>query len=405
MKKFQRFCTLFLLMIGLCSFALHAQSYAGLWRQVEQAQKKSLPQTVVKLTEKIYRKAELEKNAPQMLKAYICREAYQERLTPDSLYTNLKKLESWVESEKNLVNKAILHSLLAREYSDYMRHNRRQLSDRTALDVDEVPADIREWSTNLFVAKVDEHNLASLKDSVCLLEVSSKEYVPFVELEDGSRFYGHDMYHLLAARAVDTYQLLDGFQVDTLQRARINSVYTNMINAYRHRVGAEDAVVLATLDYWKWKSTGGGISREPYATYRERKERLDKEYLEVLDNLIREYGGREICAEVYIDKAGWLRGLGASYMDEVLQVCDKGVKRYPAYKRINELRNIRESVLQPYLNVSTQESVYPGDSLKLNVGYRNLKGFTLNLYRTNLSEVPWMDTGINKAFYQKHARK
>ena len=29
MKKFQRFCTLFLLMIGLCSFALHAQSYAA----------------------------------------------------------------------------------------------------------------------------------------------------------------------------------------------------------------------------------------------------------------------------------------------------------------------------------------------------------------------------------------
>lgn len=92
-------------------------------------------------------------NAPQMLKAYICREAYQERLTPDSLYTNLKKLESWVESEKNLVNKAILHSLLAREYSDYMRHNRRQLSDRTALDVDEAPADIREWSTNLLLLR------------------------------------------------------------------------------------------------------------------------------------------------------------------------------------------------------------------------------------------------------------
>lgn len=124
MKKFQRFCTLFLLMIGLCSFALHAQSYAGLWRQVEQAQKKSLPQTVVKLTEKIYRKAELEKNAPQMLKAYICREAYQERLTPDSLYTNLKKLESWVESEKNLVNKAILHSLLSLEFQVMYSHHR-----------------------------------------------------------------------------------------------------------------------------------------------------------------------------------------------------------------------------------------------------------------------------------------
>ena len=68
MKKFQRFCTLFLLMIGLCSFALHAQSYAGLWRQVEQAQKKSLPQTVIKLADEIYRKGRQEQNAPQMLK-------------------------------------------------------------------------------------------------------------------------------------------------------------------------------------------------------------------------------------------------------------------------------------------------------------------------------------------------
>ena len=178
-----------------------------------------------------------------------------------------------------------------------------------------------------------------------------------------------------------------------------------MINAYRHRAGAEDAVVLATLDYWKWKVTGGGISREPYATYRERQEQLNKEYLEVLDSLIREYGTHEICAEAYICKADRLRGLGGTYIDEALQTCDEGVKRYPAYKRINELRNIRENILQPYLDINTQGSIYPGDSLELNVAYRNLKGFTLNLYRTNLSEVPWMDTGISRAFYQKHARK
>lgn len=405
MKKFQRFCTLFLLMIGVCFLSLHAQSYDNLWKQVEQAQKKSLPQTAVKLTGKIYRKAELEKNAPQMLKAYIYREAYQERLTPDSLYTNLRNLESWVKSEPNPVSKAILHSLLAREYADYMRGNRRLLSERTSLDVDEAPADIREWSDNLFVAKVDEHNLASLRDSLRLLEVSSKEYVPFVVLEDGSRFYGHDMYHLLATRAVDTYRLLDGFRVDSLQRARIGGIYTEMIKAYRHRNGAEDAVILATLDYWKWKVAGGGINREPYAAYRERKEELNKEYLEVLDNLIREYGTREVCAEVYICKADRLRSLGGTYIDEALQTCDEGVKRYPAYKRVNELRNIRENILQPYLDINTQGSVYPGDSLKLDVTYRNLKGFTLNLYRTNLSEIPWMDTGISKAFYQKHAHK
>ena len=174
---------------------------------------------------------------------------------------------------------------------------------------------------------------------------------------------------------------------------RIAGIYEGMINTYRHRAGAEDATVLATLDYWKWKRTGSGISREPYATYRERKAQVDKEYLGALDNLIREYGAREICAEAYICKADLLRNMGASHMDEALQTCDEGVKRYSAYKRVNELRNIRESILQPHLDINTQGSIYPGDSLELNVSYRNLKGFTLNLYRTDLSEVPWMDTG------------
>lgn len=50
---------------------------------------------------------------------------------------------------------------------------------------------------------------------------------------------------------------------------------------------------------------------------------VDKEYLGALDNLIREYGAREICAEAYICKADLLRNMGASYMDEALQTCDE----------------------------------------------------------------------------------
>ena len=66
MNKIRSFFTLLLLMIGLCLSTLQAQSYNSLWKQVEQAQKKSLPQTVVKLTGQIYRKAEQEKNVPQI---------------------------------------------------------------------------------------------------------------------------------------------------------------------------------------------------------------------------------------------------------------------------------------------------------------------------------------------------
>ena len=404
MKRFQRICALFLLITCLGLPALRAQSYDKLWKQVEQAQKKSLPQTVIKLTGEIYRKAEKEKNAPQMLKATVCRDTYQESLTLDSLYTNLKNMELWAQAEQNPVNKAILNSLLAQEYADYMRSNRSALLSRTTLEVDEAPADIREWSANLFIDRIDRYNRASLQDSARLLEISSREYVPFVVLEDGSRFYQHDMYHLLASRAIVTYGTLNDFRVDSLMNMRINDIYANMINAYRHHNDSEDAVLLCMLDYWKWKRANG-IGRATSPAYNERNGQIDEEYLKTLNNLINLYGSREVCAEVYISKAVYLRSPGVNRLAEALQVCDEGVKRYSAYKRINELKNIREGIVQPYLTIDTQGSIYPGDSLGLSMRYRNLEGVTLNLYRTDLPGVPWMDTGINKDFYQKYARK
>lgn len=405
MKKIQRFCSLLLLLAVFGLSAVHAQSYEKLWKQVEQAQKKSLPQTVIKLTDEIYRKGEREQNAPQMLKAYLCRETYQQSLTPDSVYSNFRNMERWVLTEKNPVSKAILHSLLAREYADFMQDNRRALLSRTLLDVNEAPGDIREWSINQFVSKIDEHSRASLQDSLELLKMSAEKYVPFTILEDGSRFYRHDMYHLLASRAISSYNDLEGFNVDTLMRARINTMYGNMINAYHHRADSEDAVLLCSLDYWNWKVTGG-ISNEPYPTFGMRKQQAIKDYIQALNDLIQEYGNREVCAEVYIKKASWLRtGAEGRSIAEALKVCDEGLKRYPTYKRISELKNLREQILQPELVITTRESGYPGDSVNMNVHFSNLSGFTLNLYATTLNEVPYMDHGINKDTYKKYARK
>ncbi len=401
MKAIQRICSI-LLLATFGALALHAQTYDKLWKQVEQAQKKSLPKTVIKLADEIYRKGRQEQNAPQMLKAYICRETYQEELTPDSLYSGLKYMESWAQSEKEPVSKAILHSLLAREYAELMQKDRRTLLSRTLLDVDEVPEDVREWSISQFVDKIDGYIRTSLQDSIRLLDTSAEKYVPFVVLEDGSRFYGHDMYHLLVSRAIDTYRQLDGFNADSLVQARIERVYQDMMNAYRHRAGSEDALLLCSLDYWSWK-LADGISRQP--SFRMRREKANREYLEVLDKLIKEYGAREICAEVYIHKADYLRRSEPMRAGEALKVCAEGLKRYPAYKRINELRNIREQILHPEFVLTMNGSGYPGDSVDMRLQYCNLKGFTLNLYATTLSEVPWMDHGINKDTYKKYARK
>ena len=82
-----------ILFFSLFSSVLQAQSYNELWKEVEAAQKKDLPKTVIGVVDKIYTKAKSEKNIPQMMKAYIVRAESRIQLTPDSaqaclLYTS-----------------------------------------------------------------------------------------------------------------------------------------------------------------------------------------------------------------------------------------------------------------------------------------------------------------------------
>ena len=66
--KVKQICMMVLLWLGVIP-AVQAQTFDKLWKEVEQAEKKSLPKTVIKLTDEIYQKGEKEKNSPQMLKA------------------------------------------------------------------------------------------------------------------------------------------------------------------------------------------------------------------------------------------------------------------------------------------------------------------------------------------------
>ena len=68
--KVKQICMMVLLWLGVIP-AVQAQTFDKLWKEVEQAEKKSLPKTVIKLTDEIYQKGEKERNSAQMLKAYM----------------------------------------------------------------------------------------------------------------------------------------------------------------------------------------------------------------------------------------------------------------------------------------------------------------------------------------------
>lgn len=357
--------------------AIQAQSFDTLWKQVDQAEKKSLPKTVIELTNKIFQKAEAEKNSPQMLKAYMWRMKYKDMLAPDSFYVNVKGLEEWVQTAAKPMDRAILHSLLAGIYSDYASSNRWQLLRRTEVAGQSPVSDIREWGASTFVAQVKQHTAKALEDSLLLLDTSARTYVPFVKLGNTSAYYQHDMYHLLGSRGIDALRQLEGIAKGDSVNVEIGTIYRNMENAYLKRDDKE-GYVLVRLDYLNWKQVSDPAFR-PFQAPQGRLGLTQDPYLADLNKMIDEFKSLDICAEVYLAKSRYAREKGQETV--ALQLCDEAVKLYPRYERINALRNLKKEILSPSLSVSTDEVAYPGQMMTLQVNHKNLSGFTVQVYQ------------------------
>ena len=345
---------------------LSAQSYDDLWKELQEAEKKSLPQTAIKVADRIYEKALKEKNAGQLFKAYLTKASKQEELTPDSAYTHYAQMEEWVKQESDALNKAVLHSLLAERYAGYLSSNSYALSQRTDL-VDEVPEDLREWTANLFIQQIDAHAQASLQDEAILLQTKTDKFVPLVIKGEGSKYYGHDLFHLLVKRAISAYEQMSVEEAEALKTERIEALLQRLMKAYAQ--SNDDAYILAKLDYWNWHSEQAGETA-----------------LTELDELIMAHGQSELCAEVYLVKAERLQA--QEKFKEADAVCNEAIARYPSYRRIGALKNLKQQLYQPYVNVAYPNYEHPEAALKLQVNYSNVKGFTIYTYATPLSNIP-----------------
>lgn len=381
--KVKQICMMVLLWLGVIP-AVQAQTFDKLWKEVEQAEKKSLPKTVIKLTDEIYQKGEKEKNSPQMLKAYAWRMKYREVLNPDSLYAGLKGLEQWVKQTDQPMDRAILHSLIAGIYANYAANNQWQLRQRTEIVGQTPSADIREWTANMFVEKVRTNVKEALADSVLLLKTSSRDYIPFVELGKTSEYYHHDLYHLLASRGIDALlqvEKLGGGYTETNAvnpvKQDIIAIYGNMLSAYK-AAGLKEGYVLTALNYLEWRRGAERYIR-PLQVKGEASVLTDDTYLKALNTLKSKYASEPICAEVYLAQARY--AIEKQQQVNALQLCDEAIRLYPGYDRINALKNLREEILAPYLNVYAADQAFPNEEIELRASHKNLDGFTVRIYQ------------------------
>ncbi|WP_347084135.1 alpha-2-macroglobulin family protein, partial [Bacteroides thetaiotaomicron] len=229
---------------------------------------------------------------------------------------------------------------------------------------------------------------------VLLLNTSSRTYIPFVELGETSEYYHHDMYHLLAFRSIEALQQIEGldratpveaYSEDTSSKKQspvkqdIERIYENMLTSYKAK-GDKEGCLLTNLNYLSWKRDSSKSFREPFSVKKGGTYMMTVDPYETgLDALKTEYKSSDLCAEVYLAQANYM--IGKEQQTVALQLCDESIRLYPGYRRINALKNLREDILSPSLNVTAAATAFPGEEIKIRASHKNLDGFTLRLFQ------------------------
>lgn len=419
---------LVLVLFMLSAMVAQAQTYEKLWKDVARMEQKDLPKSVLALTETIYRKAIQERNAPEAMKAYWQAMQYRQMVTPDSIYTDIKGLEQWAQETKEPLDAAVLNAMLGDLYGSMLNGDRyNRTPDLTA--VDGFADDMREWGRDAYVRKSYEHFMRSLKDVDLLGKTSVDAFRPIVIKGDASKYFHHDMLHLLGMTAINFLSANSSYaamqypqtgRADTLSywstesflklkipqasqydyMAGVLQIYQIMLRYYSEH-SMQDAALLTDIERLAFMqnslmlySNAGQSASSPY--YRQLRAMQEK------------YASQDVCAEVYIRMAEFSRS--RSDLVEALRLAREGIRKYPRYNRIDALKNMEKEILNSRLTINAASQVYPGDSLFMKVSYCNLPSAIVTLYRVNLpaySEKLWdvQDKGLPSSCLKRVSAK
>lgn len=382
-----RYLSLIVLLVMSVFAPIQAQTYDNLWKELEVLERKDLPQSVISKAMKIYDKAKVEQNVPQMMKAYLTAMQYRSLLTPDSLKVDMNGLEQWASQTGSVEDKAILYSILG------------------------------EMAMSADVKKGLGYLQASLKDKDRLLLVPVEKLRSMVRVGEASKRYFRDnLYNLLARRAIQimqqyrwqaaakanqtnslpadmtdmdkfvTYQFVPVSDCDLT--AAVMQAYQSLLKAYDTETEREGWLLTAVdaLNYL-YRNFSGNFSNDVCQ--------------QELRKWIHTYPAVKTVPEAYLALAQFLQYQNNQV--ERLRIVREGIAGYPRYEGINQLKNIEKEILNASLSLEIA-TAYPGEQQSVKVNYKNLTGITLQLYKVNLPVTSAVLQNRTTHFESKYAR-
>ena len=336
--------------MSLMSIFSFGQRYTKLWNQVEQYEEDGKPKSAYQAAEKILKKAQRGKDKGQALCARLKMAELHQEWAPDSFFTDILDLEAMRTAEPTAAGKAVYASLLAELYE-------RNRARSQARDLELTSDDMREWTQEQYDSAAVANWHLSMQDIRALAAAKSKDWLPFIEQEEQSAYFKHDLLHVLWNRAKEQK---DDVWVGT--KDMLANMAKRIVEEYE-RLGNREAALLMSLEWVDLQH--------------------DEDDTKLLEALKTKYADMPLCTEVY------LALIDDTYNSERrVALARECIQRYPRYERLGAVRNKLNNELQPRVNWYGRSIYYPGKTYDWRVTSQNAKLLTFEILR--------MPTGFNK---------
>lgn len=389
-------------------------SYNELWNQVLKLEKDQLTRSAYDLVQKIYQKADGEKNEVQRIKALLFTSKYLLILEEDAQLSVINKFKTEIK-KASFPKKNILESYLANLYWQYFEQNRYQFYNRTATETKVDSVDFRTWDLNTLFKEIHVHFQKALSDSKALQKTDLQEFKELIETEEGSEMYRPTLYDLLAHDALNFYKSdensitrpTDTFEIDApdylcdaysftqldIPNQDATSLQSKALQLYQELVSFHfsdatlEALTLVDIERLNFIHAN--------AVFPDKDDVLERVLLESAEN-IRHHETSGLytyeLAKLYKNQGDTFTTDAPQYrwkLKEAIGLCDQVISRYPDTRGAQQCAHLKSQILAPSLQLQTEKYIPIAKPAKLLVNYKNRTSLDLRAYP--ISAKQWED--------------
>lgn len=335
-----------ILMALLMPLTAAADTYTSLWKQYDTALQKDHPKTALEVLSQIVGKATRERAYGHLLKAQLATAQQQCAISVDSLQPaidRLRRCEQNAVQSGDKVLAAIYQSVLGTIYTDNW------------MGIDETGKLGKQYFKK------------SMSNPEALAEAYSTGYEPFVIDGTDSRYFYHDMLHVLGIRAND---------------------YRTMHDYYASS-GKREGACLTAIELVKRARRQSDVGHVKKSNY-----------IMSLDSLVREYSDLMPCAEVAIERYAYMANAEDVTAEEKMNYINYALMKWGAWPRMNILRNAQRRLTLPSFHASIGgELALPGVPRKVKVmALNNIGELRITVSRLDIDGTTTLDPSSDKDY-------